>query len=157
MPITQVPLEVGSFIVREFRLSTNEDFDDSKPSTGDLAVDFDIYLYPQTESRYYITMSIQCGGDELQNEPYGIELGVIGTFHFKDGTTPNVRNRMIVVNAPSILYGFARGFVASATGVGAHGAISLPAANLLEIAERKYGKSAEKTNDKEETAADTRS
>jgi hypothetical protein len=68
---------------------------------------------------------------------FHVLLDMQGTFSFPEAVNPPVQARMIEVNAPSILYGVARGVLGSVTGFSRVRRQLMPSLNLIKIAERR--------------------
>jgi len=60
-----------------------------------------------------------------------------GVFRFGEGVSDQMQARMIEVNAPSILYGIARGVFSGLTGLSQVKRQLMPSLNLVEVAERR--------------------
>jgi preprotein translocase subunit SecB len=139
MPISQVPLEIESYYVREIHLTTNTDYDPAAPSTGEVDVDFAVSSHPEKPTRFQVAMSISVSLDEKRetNEPYSLHMHLHGFFNFKAETEPETMQKMLFSNAVPIVYGIARGCVGQLTGTAFNGALMLPAFNFVALAEKK--------------------
>jgi preprotein translocase subunit SecB len=139
MPMQQqTPLDIESYYVRELHLKTNLDFDDDKPATGELDVDYDVLLHPDDPLRFQVGLSVAVGFDEQRtNEPYSLLVVIHGFFRFMEGTDDETKSRMMFSNAVPIMYGIARGCVGQATGTGFYGPLMLPPFNFVKLAQDK--------------------
>lgn len=146
MPSTQAPLDVEKFYVRSIEVIANDEYDSASPSTATVDVDFEVYGDESERQRYQIVMGISLGAAGTMKETnakYFVALTIAGLFRFADGTAEDVMGRMVYLNAPSILYGLARGYIHQATAPSLHGAYLLPTFNFVELRKKKLGKSSE--------------
>jgi preprotein translocase subunit SecB len=115
--------------VRSFSFSVRDDYLDRRgPISVKAAVD--IAHSPET-SRYNITLSLASSAARSDGAPYDFALVLSGNFTVKPGADEDRRERLIALNGPSILYGIARGYVASATSMAPASALQLPSVNLV--------------------------
>lgn len=100
-------------------------------------VTFGVYASEASEN-YRVDMQVLVGkAAAARGFPYRMRLRLSGIFSFAPATPPNVRERMINVNGPAILYGVARGVVGEATATGPRGKYVLPSINFIEMLERR--------------------
>lgn len=64
-------------------------------------------------------------------------LDLQGTFTFRDGVPNETQNRMIGVNAPTILYGIGRGLIGMLTGLSPTKRYIVPSINVIPLAEKR--------------------
>lgn len=67
--------------------------------------------------------------------PYGFDVTVAGNFMFPASFPEKEKDRFIHLNGSAILYGIARGLIASASGIGPHGPATLPSVNFVDFFE----------------------
>ena len=84
------------------------------------------------DESYLVAMRISDNSRQLH-----LLLDIQGTFTFTGEAPERLQTRMIQVNAPSILYGVARGIVAGMSGFTAQRRYLLPSINIVELAERR--------------------
>jgi preprotein translocase subunit SecB len=139
MPTTHVPLEVESYYVREWHLTTNSEYDYGRPAVGELDVDYGVFDHPDDSSRFQVVMSVSVSLDEQRanNEPYAMSLQLNGFFRFKENIDSDAKVGMVFSNAVPILYGIARGAVGQLTAISFNGPVMLPPFNFVELTKRK--------------------
>jgi preprotein translocase subunit SecB len=139
MPTSNALLEVESYYVRELHLKTNFEYEDQKPSTGEVDVDFTVHRHPEELTAFQVVLSVAVALSEQTrcNEPYAISVLLNGFFTFKPDVSEEQMVRMMFSNGVPIMYGLARGCVSQATALGIHGPVTLPTVNFVELAKKK--------------------
>lgn len=132
----QAQLNFLEFFVEELTVKANSDYDSKKPITGGLFVDYDILKSEKKSLLFKIPMVIEINKNN-NNSPYQIFMRLNGFFCYPEGTEENYINKTIGLNAPSILYGVARGIIAQVTANYEYGKFIIPAVNLIEILKKK--------------------
>lgn len=84
------------------------------------------------DASYLIQMRI-LGGDAS----YRMLLNLSATFSFDESIDEEMRGRMVNLNGPAIIYGVARGIVASISGLSPTRRVILPSVNIVNIAEQR--------------------
>jgi len=84
------------------------------------------------DSSYLVTLRVSDNSPHLK-----LAFDMQGTFTFQGEAPDRIQARMIQVNAPSILYGVARGVVAGMSGFTPHRRYLLPSVNMVELAEKR--------------------
>lgn len=146
----QAQLNLDEYFIDELVIRKNINYDKEKPITGDYFIDFDILRHDKNPLLFKLSMFIEFNKND-NNSPYYILMKLNGFFSYADGTDDDYIKKTIALNAPSILYGVARGIVAQATGNCEYGKFILPAVNFVEILKRKSDvKKLKKTTKKKE-------
>ena len=153
----QAQLNLNDYYIDELSFVVNRDHVTSDTLCGTIDLDFDISRNSDKPLDFmiYLRVDINPREKDFQKCDYRIHLVLNGFFSFEDGTTEDTISNMIAPNGLSMLYGVARGVVASATALSWHGKFVLPSLNLIEIIKRKAeaasgtGKTKRKTKKKQ--------
>ena len=127
LPVAQLHLE--RFWVDSIRMQANTS-DQVEPNSdiGSLEGVKNV-LVNEDGNSYLVTLIVE--SLPLRDpRPYSFAISLAGTFSFAPGTDEHMRSILIEGNAPAILYGVARGAIASITGLGPHGPLFLPSVNF---------------------------
>lgn len=84
---------------------------------------------------FLVRLTISSDTSEASIAVYNFSLTLAGNFAVAEGTPDEAKKRLIHLNGPAILYGVARGVLASITGISAHGPIHLPSVNFIDLLE----------------------
>lgn len=133
----QAQLNIDEYFVDELIVKKNAKFDKNKPITGDFFVDFDILNNKDNPRLFMITMIIEFNKTN-HNAPYYIFIKLSGFFSYNEGTEEEYIKKTLALNAPSILYGVARGIIAQVSCNYEYGKFIIPAVNFVEILKRKH-------------------
>ncbi len=135
----QAQLNLNDYYIDEFSFVANRDHVPSEKICGTIDLDFDISRNPDNPLDFMISMRVDINPreEDFQKCDYRIHLKLSGFFSFVEGTEDETIRNMIAPNGLSMLYGVARGVVASATALSWHGKSVLPSMNLIEIIRRK--------------------
>lgn len=132
----QAQLNLDEYFVDELVIRKNINYDREKPIIGDYFIDFDILRHDKNPLMFKLSMFIELNKND-DNSPYYILMKLSGFFSYADETDDDYIKKTIALNAPSILYGVARGIIAQVTGNYEYGKFILPAVNFIEILKRK--------------------
>jgi len=69
--------------------------------------------------------------------PYSFDATISGLFIPQEGVSDEQNARLIRLNGSAMLYGVIRGLLATVSGVGPYGPITLPSVNLVDFFERE--------------------
>lgn len=116
-------------IVDSFSFAVRDGFDDRSGSIG-VKASIEIAQSQQAE-RVKISLRLESSRSKTDGAPYDFSLEISGGFAIEPTVDPDRRERLIALNAPSILYGIARGYVASATSMAPAASLQLPSVNLV--------------------------
>jgi preprotein translocase subunit SecB len=94
------------------------------------------YLLPEDSRHFRIRLKVKSGGKAGEGGPYRFETTVVGEFSLADEVPDDQRHLLTYINSTAILYGVARGVVATLTGMGPHGPIHLPSINFTGLVQR---------------------
>lgn len=135
----QAQLNLDDFYIDELSFKVNRDHVPSETLCGTIDVDFDVRRNTDNPLQFMIAMRVDINPreEDFKKCDYRIHLCLSGFFSFADGTTEDTIRNMIAPNGLSMLYGVARGVVASTTAQSWHGKFVLPSLNLIEIIKRK--------------------
>lgn len=135
----QAQLNLNDYYIDELSFVVNRDHVPSETLCGTIDLDFDISRNPGNPLDFMISMRVDINPreEDFQKCDYRINLKLSGFFSFTEGTEDDTIRNMIAPNGLSMLYGVARGVVASATALSWHGKFVLPSMNLIEIIKRK--------------------
>ena len=85
---------------------------------------------PEDRADFFVRLRVRATQENCQ-----VDVTVAGRFRLQGEEPSAAVLRMVEYNAPSILFGIVRGFVASVTALTEHGKIELPSVNLAELVE----------------------
>jgi preprotein translocase subunit SecB len=135
-PIQQPPLDIQRYHVEELIFRALREYDPNLKTSSVIDVEFDVHQDEVVTRDYRINMQIQLaakGYTVEENAPYTVDLTIVGYFTLAEGISDEQTQRMIFLNAPSILFGIARGIAGQATGASRHGQFVLPTVNFVGI------------------------
>jgi preprotein translocase subunit SecB len=140
-PALLADLRLDDIVVESLRLRTNFRTPRSIGGSAEspvLEVSVDI-LQAGNDLRFLISMTIRLNRQkaDLDRFGYALDLDVLGFFSFPEGTSEHHVAHLIRLNAPSILYGVARGIAAQALALTPAGRVFLPSVNFVEIMKQR--------------------
>lgn len=135
----QALLNIEDYFLEEILIKTNPDFNIEKNIEGELFIDFDIFKNDKNPLLFKIVMNIE-SNKKLDNYPYYIIIKLNGIFSYPKEVDEEYVQKTISYNAPSILYGIARGIISQITGNYNYGKFILPSINIIEILKEKKKK-----------------
>ena len=110
--------------------------DDNQPDAAVAPrVDWEMLRRKDNEMEHLLRMRIRFGSPKAAGVSGSLELS--GVFAATGERPPDNWHVLMAYNAPAILYGIARGVLASLTSQTQEGLYLLPAVNLVEIARRR--------------------
>jgi preprotein translocase subunit SecB len=95
------------------------------------------YAFAPEEGKVLIRLSLESERDGPSGLPYRFQATVAGRFSLREEVPEDQRSRMVYINGSAILYGIARGAVATATALGPYGPVHLPTVNFVDLLERQ--------------------
>jgi preprotein translocase subunit SecB len=129
------PLQLSSYFVTEFSLTTNRRFDAQKSvrlHVDDLTAEPACMKSKKSPGEWQVTLQIRQKLAPNANTPYSFALEMVGFFRVHE-KYPAERVEMLVrTNAPSVLFGMAREVIRGATCLGPFGPILLPTVSFYE-------------------------
>lgn len=138
-------LDLESYVVRSFELRTNDGFNDQSTIEDRVNVEYDVWDSIGDQALHKVAMVVS-SFDPNDNAPYIFALAIAGFFRFNDEVNEETRMKMLWLNAPSILYGLARGYFFQATSAGLHGGALLPTVNFVAMRQQKLQQQAALTS-----------
>jgi len=126
----QVPLLLESFFVENLTYQARQNFDRTQPPNESVRVDVKALSHKDDANRFMTRLHVSVGLPESRNPRCELNMDLVGFFVLPPGVTGDLRNAMIALNAPSILYGVARQIVAETTGNGPWGKVFLQTVNF---------------------------
>jgi preprotein translocase subunit SecB len=131
------PLRLDEFVLESFRIRTNlADPWPSGASGGVPVVDVDFHaLGARSGRRFLVPLSIRVNRrrQDFTRFGYAVDVSIFGYFSIEGDIDDDTAHQMINLNAPSILYGIARGIVAQGLSLTRAGKIILPSINFVEL------------------------
>ena len=140
MPASQSQLELRGFSVRSFELASNANYQHESPSIGTLSVDYEVFVNEDDLLEFQLVMPVKIADRTTlheTNEPYALQVSAVGLFRFAAGTDDDLIARMVHLNAPAMLYGLVRGYVAQTTANAENGTYLLPVFNFVQLRKSK--------------------
>lgn len=129
-------INLDEYFIEEFIVKLNPSFNPEEPTKGDIFVDFDMLKNDKNDHLFKISMTIELNKNK-ENSPYYIFFKINGFFSYDKTASEEYIQKTIAQNAPSILYGVARGIIAQITSNYEFGKFILPSVNFIEILKRK--------------------
>lgn len=132
----RAPLRLDEFVVESLNVRIRpegpEGDADAEVPTPDVEVDI---LRAGDELQFMVPIEIRLNrhAAEFLRYGYGLDLRLLGFFSFEAELDAQQANRLITLNAPSILYGVARGIVAQVLALTSAGRVVLPSINFVQI------------------------
>jgi len=132
-------LNLDNFFIEELVLKTNNDFQSKEVTKNQLNVDFLILNNKDNPLLFKVVLKIEINKSKKFFESAGfcILMRLSGFFSVQEKTDENMKKQLISFNAPSILYGIARGIVSEATSNTIYGRYILPTINFVELVKKK--------------------
>lgn len=135
MSLPPALLRLERFWLESLRVQADLDWD---PQTGPVEVVLvggSEYRFSEDSRHFLIRLNVKSQGESGQRAPYGFEAAVAGEFSLAEDIPDDQRDRMVRINGTAILYGIARGVLATVTGMGLHGPVHLPSINFVGLLE----------------------
>jgi len=129
-------LRLERFWVESLQVQAEQTWSPPSEPTEVAVVGGSEYLVPEDSPHFRIRLTVKSGGKTGEGGPYRFETTVVGQFSLADEVPEEQRHLLTYINSTAILYGVARGVVATVTGMGPHGPIHLPSINFTGLAER---------------------
>lgn len=98
------------------------------------------YAFAPEERKVLIRLSFQSELDDAKRLPYRFQATVAGRFSLAEDVPEDQRDRMVYINGTAILYGIARGALATVTALGPYGPVHLPTINFVDLLDRRPGR-----------------
>lgn len=136
------PLLLDSYFIEEVHVETNIKY----RSAGeiDTLLDVDVEEARQRRAKdgaqpFSMRLSVNTNSkpETFKKAKYRISLVLFAQFHIAPGVPRDLADRLVALNAPSILYGLARGHVAQATALCPWGRALLPTFNFVKLRAQK--------------------
>ncbi len=98
-------------------------------------VELDIVQSHDEQARFMIPFTVRLNHRtaDFKRLRYSLDLKLLGFFSFDPGVDTHEIDHLIGLNAPSLLYGVARGIVAQSLSLTHAGRVILPSVNFVEI------------------------
>lgn len=132
----QSPLRLDEFVIESLHVRTRVD---ESPVRGSAhAPTLDVHadvLRAGEELRFLIPLTVRVNHKPADYRLHGfaLDLKLLGFFSFDQELDEDQVNHLITLNAPSILYGIARGIVAQVMALTNTGKHILPSVNFVEL------------------------
>ncbi len=101
--------------------------------TGEIRVSGRLDASSQEDGGVLLRLTISNTGDENDGSPYRFAVVLGGAFDVRTDIDAKQASNLLRINAPAILYGVARGYLASITALARAGALLLPTANMFNL------------------------
>ena len=130
------PVRLEHFWIERFSLDLGDtpplDDDLSEPSTR---YSVSLFEFDDDPDLYRVQLRLRSERRGRSPEDRQFDVQLSGVFEFPPEFSPIDRQPFLEFNAPAILYGVARGLIASISGVGSLDALQIPSADFLHDAE----------------------
>lgn len=153
----QPPLDIEDYWIESLELRALDTYDADEPLVG--SVGFGLrYVRIDEPNMWTLHMQLKVNtpppapeADDDLNAPYYVTLVIAGQFRFSADVPDDVKHRMLVTNAPAMLYGVARGLLGQATSSARHGRMVLPSMNFVELAKSALDRDRQRATPSERT------
>ncbi|MBN2464615.1 protein-export chaperone SecB [candidate division WOR-3 bacterium] len=137
MSDNQPPLQLSNYFVEKLEYEALPGFDPRKPGAEELTVDPDIYPVPDRPHEFMVRLRVRLAGPAKSNSRCRLGFSLVGFFAVGADADDKLKNEMVFVNAPLILFGIARQVAAEVTANGPYGKVILRTVNFTEVFRRK--------------------
>lgn len=131
--LKQSLLQLNEYWIESASLKTDPEA--SNVANGSIPLSYDVAYCEPTESDgtcLFVRLRVKTQRTAKKIHPYEIDLTLVGRFSVSaKANDDSLAHHLIQYNAPAILYGIARGVVASLTSFGHAGRFDLPSANFV--------------------------
>jgi preprotein translocase subunit SecB len=132
-------INIRDYQITSLKVETRDEFDDTKPVLCQVHVQFIATTVEGSNNQFAVRVKFDFNTEELTlppNLPYVISIDLRGAFETAMHLYPNAIPAPLAYNALNILYGVARGFIATATGGFGFGPFVAPGVTLESIVEK---------------------
>lgn len=128
-------LNLENYFINELTIKVNDTFDRKDHGKIPVKINLAITDKANSETAFKVEMNYSAGSLKKQPKgmPYYLSFSITGLFSLPEKTDNTTKSNLKNLNAPSILYGIARGIVSQITASGIHGKLILPAVNFVEL------------------------
>ena len=124
------PLRPERIWIESFEFASRPD---AAKRTGPVGVKADLEVELADDGRSFVLrLFLASSAAKGDGSPYDFKSESVARFALDDSVEGEEAGRLISVNAAAVLYGAVRGFIATATALGAHGPLFLPTVNLVD-------------------------
>ena len=128
------PLQLQDYFVAEFHFSLNSKYDVSKgleKKLEEMEATPQCHRHTDNPLKWTVELELKYQPAAETNTPYIFSLTLVGYFEVSKTFDPNVVERLVHTNGPSVLYSIARELVREQTARGPDGPFILPTASFL--------------------------
>lgn len=136
-PLPPALLRLEAFWIESLEVKAERDWQAPEGSVEMALVGDTEYALAAEGGKVLIRLSFQSERQDANLLPYRFQATVAGRFSLAEDVPEDQRERMVYINGPAILYGVARGAVATVTALGRYGPVHLPTVNFLHLLERE--------------------
>ena len=136
----QASLQLDRFALEELVIEVESDLKESSQTTASYNTNIDVDVQKHNEKmvfRVYLRVEIKPERIPGPGEIRRVVIGCVGYFSFAQEPTDEYIRQVTPLNQLAMLYGMARGIVASATGSTSGGTFVLPSVNFVEVLKSK--------------------
>ena len=133
-------LNIDEYFVEDIHVKTNPAYreSDQESEAGQIKASIEVRRRgPEPEFMISMTVEVNKEKQAFLASRYYVLVSIAGYFSFAPNVDETTIERMIGLNAPSILYGIARGVVAQTTGNCRYGKFILPTVNFVELTKKE--------------------
>ncbi len=131
--LQQSRLQPDFFWVDRFSFETRPDRQERAGKAVGVKANIQFKGSADDEAGVLVRLALESSTSKHDGSPYDFALDVGAVFKIANDDDPVSRRRLIRYNAPAVLYGLARGYVASATAMGLTLPLMLPSVDLVEF------------------------
>lgn len=134
------PIDIIDYRVLEISVQQNPDFDENTTYKPEFNISTDFYEPTGSEPLIRLIMTIKSKKKAPSNQAYKVILVIEGIFSYQADMEKEKLEQFFQLNAPSILYGLARGVVSQTTAIMTNGKFLLPTVNFHRFRKKKSSK-----------------
>jgi preprotein translocase subunit SecB len=145
--VVQSP-NLEDFRIEKVLITPRPNFNINSPEvSGEFDIEIQIAQNKENTNMYLVILKIVFADKENKdNFPYNLEFQINGIFSINDDMSEEEKEKLIALNAVSILYGVARGEIANFTANFKYEKFILPSYNFVEHYKKSQNKSKTKVS-----------
>ena len=135
--LTMTPLQLEDSFLTTLSIQANPDY--RPPGAGQpvpglrVVPRVQLAAHESDAHRYQLTLTVQDDPDAEEEQPYALDLRMVGQFVVDEGLEHDRVEHLVAVNGASLLYSALREIVLMATGRSAWGSVQLPTMNFNRL------------------------
>jgi len=136
-PLPPALLRLEAFWVESLEVKAEQDWQAPEGPVKIALTGDSEYAFASEKGKVLIRLSFESERDGPNRLPYQVRATVAGTFSLAEDVPEDQRDRLVYINGTAILYGIARGALATVTALGRYGPVHLPTVNFVDLLQRQ--------------------